>query len=530
MVINCILEEITLNKINNLIKSFFVIVFFSFGSKILGFFREIFIAAKFGSGAFTDAFFIALSAITLFKVMITSSINTVLIPTLSDVEREEGKEGKLNNTNNFLNLTIVCSLIIIAIGWIIAPVIIKIIAHGFETEQYQLTIALFRIGLFTILFSGIVAVFRGYLQSESMFIESAATDFPYNIVYIFFLLFMSGIYGIEGLMIANVIAVGSQILIQIPGLKKTKFKFKFLIDLKNKYVKRIASHIPPILLSVAVFDLNTIIDRTLASTLSSGSVSALNYGNRLTMLVLGIFITPITTILFPLISSEASKGNFKEFKNTFRYGINSILIITIPAIMGLVLFSEPLVKITFERGEFDSTATHMTVGALIFYSLGLVGMALRLFMEKVYYSLQDTKTPFISAFITVVLNIIFNFLFIRIMGHKGLAFATSLATTITSIFLIIALKRKIGHINWIIYIKCGLKSIIASVIMGTVIFNSYKYLNNYFVGNNLLEIMLLFMIVLFGICIYLGMLYILKVEEIKWFYKMVKLKLRKKKA
>ena len=213
-------------------KSVIVIIMFTLGSKLLGFIREVLISAKFGSGIENDTFFVALAATSLLSSLLNTSINTTMIPVLSEVESKEGKQGKNRHTNNVLHIVFFLSLAIVLLGIVLAPLIIRIIAPGFIDEQFRFAVNLMRIGLPVMVFSGIVGVFRGYLQSELMFMESAAAMFPFNFVYLFYLVFLSSLFGIKGLMITSVLAVGSQILIQIPGLKKAKYEYKYAFILK----------------------------------------------------------------------------------------------------------------------------------------------------------------------------------------------------------------------------------------------------------------------------------------------------------
>ena len=154
-------------------KSAGTIMVISLGSKVLGFFREALIASRYGSGAGTDTFFIALSAITLFSVILTETINTTLIPILADVEVHEGKESKKNHFNNFLNTITMVAIFLSIIAYLVAPYIMKIIAKGFEGEQFQHAVSMMRLGLPILLFATIVGAFRGYLQTEERFAESA---------------------------------------------------------------------------------------------------------------------------------------------------------------------------------------------------------------------------------------------------------------------------------------------------------------------------------------------------------------------
>lgn len=509
-------------------KSIIIIVVFGIGSKMLGFIREMLIAARFGSGFETDTFFIALTATSLFTSMLTQSLNTTMIPIMSNVENNEGKEGKKRHTNNLLNIVVFLSLGVMILGWILSPWIIRLLAHGFKGEQFNLAVSMMRIGMPVVVLSGIVGIFGGYLHSESMFIETSVSQFPFNFTYIFFLLFLSSFFGIKGLMLMSVLAVFSQILVLILGIKKTNYKYKYILNFKDPYIMRILYLILPVLVSVAVNDLNQIVDRSLASTLAQGSISSLNYSARLNSLVLAVFITAIATVLFPMLSNEAVKETYESFKKLVRNGVNIILIITIPATIGMVVLTEPIVKLTFERGAFDSVATLMTSQALLFYTLGLVGMALRTFMERVYYSLQDTKTPMFNGFLAVGLNIVLNFMLIGPMAHRGLALATSIATTVTTGYLFYGLRKKIGPLGLSIIVRCGAKALAASIAMGIIVYQIYYSLINKFTGSTLLELGILLFSIGLGVVVYLVILYFLKVDEMTWFIKLFKKKLGSK--
>src|SRR5699024_48661 len=142
-------------------KSVVTIIVFTLASKVLGFLREALIASKYGTGAGTDTYFISLLAITLFSTLILQTIITTMIPVLSDVETQEGKKGKLNHLNNFLNTLIVVAFIMVILGYFVTPLLMQLLGKGFEGEQFELAIALTRIGLPTLIFSSLVGVFRG---------------------------------------------------------------------------------------------------------------------------------------------------------------------------------------------------------------------------------------------------------------------------------------------------------------------------------------------------------------------------------
>lgn len=502
-------------KSRQVAKSALIIIIFTLGSKFLGFFREVLIASKFGSGMETDTFFVALTATSLITEFLSNAIGTTFIPLLSEIESREGKKGKIEHANNLINVVFLISIILVIGGWLSAPIIIKLLAKGFEGEQFRLAVQLTRIGLPMILFSGIIGVFTGYLQSEQRFTSTAAIGVPFNFAYILYLVLLSSKFGIKGLMVAAVIAVGSKFLIQIPEARRSGYKYMFKFDLKDKYIKKVILLSLPVLVGVAINDLNAIVDRTLASGLVIGSISALNYANKLNGLILGVFVSAITTVIFPLLSKESNSDNISGMKKIMGYGINLILIITVPATIGLIVLATPIVEIAFQRGAFDVTATLMTSQALIFYSIGLVAMALRLLLTRVYYSLQDTKTPMVNGAISVVFNIVLNLILVKFMAHSGLALATSIATTIATFLLLHGLKKKIGSLGTKGYITTFLKTGLASGVMGLVAYLIYNGLYRALGVSKLYNLVSLLVAVGAGIVVYLVLCYVFKVEEVR---------------
>ncbi|MCG4584510.1 murein biosynthesis integral membrane protein MurJ, partial [Anaerosalibacter bizertensis] len=227
-----------MSKAKKAAKSAAMIMFFTLASKFLGFVREVLIANKFGSGWETDTYFIAMTATTMVMTMVGTAINTTVIPLFSEIEIKHGKDRKIDYMNNILNVVFFLAIILIVLGWILSPTIIKIIARGFKGEQFDLAVKLNRVGLPIILFMGITFIFKGFLESSESFAAPAAMSLPFNLIYIVFLLGFSNKYGIVALMVASVIATLSQVIIQLPSAKKIGYKYKFKINLKDRYLKK----------------------------------------------------------------------------------------------------------------------------------------------------------------------------------------------------------------------------------------------------------------------------------------------------
>lgn len=492
-------------------KSAIIIMVFTLSSKFLGFIREVLTASKFGSGMETDAYFIVCSATYMFIKLMGAGLNTTMIPILSEIETKIGKDRKDYYTNNLLNTVGLIAIFIIVLGWFIAPGIIKIMAHGFKYKQFELAVELTRIGLPIMIFSGTCYVLIGYLHSSESFMIPAAVGLPFNFALIFYLLFLTPKYGIKGLMVATIFAELLMLISQIPAVKKLAFKYSFIIDFKDKYIKKALLSTLPVIMGTAISELNGIIDKTMASTLVEGSISALNYAYKINSLILGVFITAITTVVFPILSIESNKDNIEEVKTILSYGLNTVLLITIPAAFGLIILSEPIVRIFFERGAFSPTDTKMTSVALVFYAIGLVGSGLSLMLSKVYYSLQDTKTPMINGTIAVVANILMNIILIKPLKHGGLALATSISAIIAALLLLQDLNKKIKDIDYKSSLKCLIKSLLAALIMAIIVYGLYSILKNIFIGGKVLELAALAITAGVGVLVYGILCYVFKV-------------------
>lgn len=503
-----------MTKKQQLAQSAMMISIFTLISKALGFMREVMIADKFGSGMETDTYFVAMTATVIIVGTLGAALNTTLIPIFSEIGERYGKKGKLGYLNNVLSLVLVITLIMVILGYVFAPLVVKVLAKGFEGKQFELAVSLNRIGLPIVIFLGLTYVFSGLLHSSQIFGPPAISGIPYNFVFLIYLAFFAKDANIETLMMVSVIGASTQFLILLPAVNNMGYRYKPRINLKDQYLKKAMVLIFPVLIGSAVQQINVIIDKTLASDLMGGSISALTYASRINEMVIAVFIMAITTVIFPMLSQAFSQDDIHQVKEILGQGINIILLITVPATLGILLLAEPLVHLFFERGAFDATATYMTSQALKYYSIGLVGSSLRLMLNKVYYSFQDTITPMKNGVIAVVLNLVLNLILIRTMWHSGLALATSISATVTTILLFLSLRKKIGSIGLMEYLICFTKTLVASLAMGLVVYLLFFKLGALLPATKLVQMALLLGSVAIGAVIYFGLCLLLKVKEL----------------
>lgn len=424
------------------LKSLSSMVVLTLLAKLLGFYKEALIASRVGSSSQADTLFIALAAISLLTTLITLSVSNASVPLFSKLK------SPLESLNKLIFPLFLISLIATLMGYLFAPQWISVMASGFDTAQSKEAQVLLRLGLPVVLFSSSIGLLTGFLQSQSKVIYTSLLQIPFNGLIILYLYFLYPIGHLKGILLTTIVATALQLCILSWALIRNASKPKIKFVIKSDILSDLLKLMVPIIMSIAIIDINKIVDKTLASSLPAGRISALNYASRLNDILLSVFVLTLATAVFPMLSKAIVNHNSERVKHLIHKGIDIVLMIAIPATFGLILLSTPIIRVCFERGAFGSDGTHLTSTALQFYTFGLIPMALRLLLEKVFFALEDTKTPMKNGFLSVIVNVLLNLIFIRFMGHNGLALATSIAAWVTSGLLVLKLRKKLGHLGF----------------------------------------------------------------------------------
>lgn len=490
-------------------------------SKILGFTRDITLSYFYGASGVSDAYLIATTIPIVIFSFIGIGLSTGYIPMYSKIEQDEGELEANKYTNNLVNILIIICTIILVFGQVFTTQIVKTFASGFEGETLLLAIKITKISLLGIYFTGIVYIFTGFLQLKNNYIIPALVGVPLNFI-IILSIFLSSKTSILILAIGSVVATASQILILIPSMYRNRYRYKFILDIKDKYIKKMFYISLPIIIGASVNQINILVDRTLASKIAVGGISSLNYANKLSGFIQGLFVLSIATAMYPMISKMAAENNIDGLKKSVSEAISSINILVIPATIGAMIFSNPIVELLFGRGAFDDTAIYMTSSALFFYSIGMLGVGLREIISRAFYSMQDTKTPMINATISVAMNIILNVILSKFIGISGLALATSISALVCTVLLFISLRKKIGHFGMKNITVSFFKILVSSLIMGIISKVSFDILLN-----SLGDISSLIISVGIGTLTYGLLIYFMKVEEVNIMINSIKRKINK---
>jgi putative peptidoglycan lipid II flippase len=502
-------------------KTALLIMLITIISKAVGFVRDVTLSYFYGASNISDAYLISITIPMVIFSFIGTGITTGYIPMYSKIENSNGIEEANRYTNNLVNILIVICTAIVILGLLFTNQIVKVFASGFQGETLALAVKFTKISLLGIYFTGLICIFNGFLQIKGNYTIPASVGFPLNF-FIIASIFLSSKTNILILSIGSVIAIASQLILVLPFAYKRGYRYKFILDIKDEHIKNMAYIVLPVIIGVSVNQINTLVDRTLASQIATGGISALNYANRLNGFVQGIFVLSIATVMYPMISKMAAENNMKGLKKSLSEAISSINLLVLPATVGAMIFAEPVVRLLFGRGAFDANAISMTSYALFFYSIGMIGFGLREVLSRAFYSLQDTKTPMTNAAIAMVMNIILNIILSKFLGIGGLALATSIAAIFCTLLLFISLRKKIGSFGMKNIIISFIKILCASLVMGIIAKVSYNTLLNSINAN-----LSLILSIGIGAVTYFIIIYFMKIEEVDIIVNAIKRKMIK---
>ncbi len=446
-------------KESGLVKNTFVVSGGTTVSRIFGLIREILISSVFGTTWVTDAFFIAYIIPNLLRRLFAEgALSTSVVPVFSQYRDKRSQEAREFIASVFTALVLVVSAICAA-GILFSPWLVELIAVGFrgDAEKLLLTTRFTQIMFPFLLVVSLAALLMGVLNTLHIFSWSAIAPVFFNLGIILSIVFFSGNLGPYVLAWGVLIGGIGQFAIQLIPFYRKGFSLAPVFTFwKNPGLKQVVHLMLPVTFALAVSQINTLVDRIIASTTQEGAVSALYFADRLMELPLGIFGIAIATAILPPLSRYAMHKENDNWSRTFTQGLRFVLYIMLPLSVLLVLFRYESVTLVYERGQFDRQATMMTAHALLFYAPGLLFLSLVHLLTRAFYSLKDSKTPVRISVVAVGMNIILDIVLVRFMDFPGLALATTLSAVFNSFFLLyhlhkrsLAFRSDTGFLPWL---------------------------------------------------------------------------------
>ncbi len=483
-------------------------------SRVLGLVREMIFARFFGAGFLYDAYVVAFRIPNVLRDLFAEgALSVAFVKVFTDYQINKGEKAAWRLASLVLNALAVVMSVICIVGIIFSRQFVNLVADGFSPEKAALATTLTQIMFPFILLVALAAVAMGVLNTKGVFGIPASASTVFNIVSIIFGLglayYLSGggwlnsgdknaipdfpsQWAIIGMAIGTLIGGAAQFLMQIPALFNVGFRFSAILSFTDPGVKKVIALMTPAILGTSAVQINVLTNTYFVSGIE-GAQGWLSYAFRLMQFPIGLFGVAVGTAAIPVLSRLASEGKIKDFRDTVSSSMNLVFLMTLPSACGLIVLGEPIVRLIYERGKFDATATSMTAIALAGYSIGLTGYAAIKILSPAFYALDDAKTPMMISIASIGVNFAGSY-FLREWlsqygvtpetphgyGHVGVALATSIVALVNFFALALLMRRRIKRLNGRDIIFSFTKIAAASAILSIVSYATYHFLLNRF--------------------------------------------------
>ncbi len=500
-------------------KTVFFMMLLLLVSKVSGLIRMMAISSTFGSGYLSDIYNAALIIPGTFISIALSGVNTALVPTLSKAERDGNKDDFFEN---FLSIGIIVSIILILIIVLFAPWLVKVVVYGYTGQKFLEIVKYTRFLSLMAGFQLVTYIFVGYLQQNNRFYIAAAIAIPMNFIIIIGLI-VSKTNSLLLLVILTIVGYLSQLIFVIYPFIREKYKYKFGIRFKDKYLKSFIALIVPIVITTSAGQINVIVDGTLASSLKEGSLTLINYSGVVFNVFISVVILSFSTVIFTKQSTLSSEENRHELCSFTKQNLSHVLFIITPLLIGVLFFSKEIITILFVRGKFTQEDGYIAGHILFFYSLSLISVTVKEILSKFFFAIGDSKTTMLPTFVTIGSNIALNFILVNIIGLYGLPIASSIASYIGMAVMYYLANKHFKKENVGIMSLSFIKYLIAGCIM-LFIMLLIKYLTPIISINLFAYIAILGFV---GCLVYFVVLYYLQTQELFEILNVFKSKLKR---
>lgn len=431
----------------SLVKAASIITAAAVLSRILGYVREMLLAARFGATYTTDAYVTAHDLPYSLFLTVSAGVVMVFIPVYREVVQRRGHEAAGRLVVSVTNLTLLFALALLALGWALAPWFVPILVPWFPEHAHALTVSLTRTMLPMLLFMGLGGVATAVLNAHHRFTAPAFVGLVNNLPVVLTLLVVSQTAHIRWVAWSVVAGAALGALMLLPSLRRLGIGWRPAVDWEDPGLAKVGRLIVPVLITTGIIQVQDFFDRFLASGLAEGSISALNYAVRVNSLPYGVVGTSIATVLYPTLAAQAADQQADELRATLARGLRMLSFVLLPMAVGLLLFREPIVQLMFQRGAFDPAATRLTAYALLFYAPGILLFGWQDFLNRCFWALQDTRTPAWAAAGLVAFGLVFKLALVGPLAHGGLALGQTLATLVSVGFLLWQLRKRLTYIG-----------------------------------------------------------------------------------
>ena len=443
-------------------------------SRVLGLVRDQVLAAFFGAGNEMDAFVVAFRLPNLVRDLFAEgAMSAAFVPAFTRELTLHGKRDAWRLGNNVLNTLLITTGAIVIGGIVFARPLVAIYAGDFASVpgKLELTVRLTRVVLPFLTMVAVAAAAMGMLNSLHHYFVPALSPAMFNVATIVLVLVLVPLmprFGQPPIMAVAIAALAGglgQIAIQWPALRREGFRYQRLFDPRDPGLRRVLILMGPGTIGLAATQVNLFVNTLLATGQGTGAASWLTYAFRLMYLPIGLFGVSIGTAVLPAVSQHATVGDTAGIRRTVSRGLAMMLVLNVPATVGLMVLATPIVQLLFERGHFLPADTAATAAALRWYAVGLIGYSAVRIASPVFYAIGQSRTPALVSAGAIAVNVIASVALVRAIGFKGLALGTSIAAIVNAALLLGLLRRRLGGLEGWRLLTTLAKATVSSIVM-----------------------------------------------------------------
>ena len=463
---------------NSVVSAAFLITIAGLASRILGLFRDRFLASTFGAGDVLDVYYAAFRIPDLiYNLLILGALSAAFIPVFTNLISRDKKDKAWELTNGIMSLSVFFIVILSLIFCIFTPQFMKLITPGFNAKKMSMVVIFTRIMFLSPLLLGISGIFSGVLTSYKRFLIYSLAPIFYNLGIIIGILFFVKIWGPIGLAWGVVFGAFLHMAIQYPAIRQLGFRYKwsFFKHFANKNVRRTFKLMIPRTMGIMVNQINLFVITIFASLLASGSLTVFSFAQNLQSVPLGVIGVSFAIAVFPTLSALFAKKDNDAFVKTFSQTFRQILFFIIPASVFILLLRAQIVRVVLGAGKFDWEDTVLTFQCLGIFSLSLFAQSVVPLLARTFYAMHNTKTPFYIALVSEAVNISTVILLIGKYKVLSLAIAFSLASLVQMFLLLLILRFRLNTLDDRKIINSIIKVSLATFVAGITV-QLFKYL------------------------------------------------------
>jgi len=439
-------------------------------SRVLGVVRDRILAGQFGAGDALDIYYAAFRIPDLvYSLLVMGALSAGFIPIFTKYFVAKMDEKRAwHIANSVLNILAITVIVVAAIIFMFAPDLVPYLVPGFDSDKTAQVASLTRIMMLSPILLGISSVFGGILQSLKRFFIYSLAPILYNIGIIVGAIWLSPIWGVQGLAYGVILGAAMHLLIQIIGSYSLGWKYEPIFDYKDTNVREIGRLMIPRTMSLGIAHINLVVMTVIASTLAIGSLSIFNFANNLQYFAVGVIGISYAIAAFPSLSEHAEKKDKNDLIRSFSQTARQILFFIIPATVLFLILRAQIVRVVLGAGEFGWDATIITANTLAFFTFSFFAQALIPLVSRMYFALHNTSVPFISGLVGAIINIVLALLLVQSYGVPGLALSFSIASIVQLVILWMVLRAKVGTLDEYHILRSLFIMIVAAIICASV--------------------------------------------------------------